>query len=89
VVAAEGSALGRDLPKVRLELVLLDAEEPDALGEQASVPAVGDHDLDLALRVPAQARDDAELEQQHLDVACQLLAVRRVGHLDRPPRQQG
>ena len=44
--------------------------------EQASVAAVADHELDLAVRVLGPAADHAELEQEVLDVSGELLAPR-------------
>src|SRR5581483_12042991 len=62
VVVRQRRALLRDLRELAIELRLLGAEEPDIAREEPRVAPVRDHDLDLALRVTAEPRDDAELE---------------------------
>ena len=66
-----------------LELLLLGAPEPDVAREQLGVAAVADDELDLAVGVLGASADHAELEQQLLHVAGELLAARRVRDLDR------
>ena len=56
------------------ELQLLDPEEAHVRREDPSVTAIGDDDLDLAVPVANQLRDDAELEQELLNVVGELRA---------------
>ena len=56
-------------------------QNPTSTCEQVGVSAVADHELDLTVRVLGPARDHAELQQQVLHVARELLAARGVGDL--------
>ena len=88
VVAARApcsAAASRELP---VELGLLAPRKPTLRGEQPCIAPVRDDDLDLTLRVPAAPRHDPELEEEQLDVLRELLAVGRVGDLDRVARQE-
>src|SRR5262245_39727104 len=74
--------------ELTLELPLLGAQESDLAREPSRVPAIRDHDLELTCVVPTDPADDAELEQQELNVMRETLAVGRVRDLDRSPGEQ-
>jgi hypothetical protein len=79
VVAAllPGALQGRHQP------VLLGAGEADAAGEAPHLPAAGEEDLPLlAVRGEAAPGDDAELQEQQLDILGETLAVGGVRDLD-------
>src|SRR5438093_627591 len=88
MIRGEGATRQRNLVEFGLELPLLGAQEADKLREQSRVAPVRDHHLNLAVLVAAQARDDAELQQQLLDVGGEPFALRGVADLDRLPRQE-
>ena len=75
MVAAQSPTPGRDRGQVPLQLELLRAKEADIDREQRRIAAVGDDDLDLAALGPAEAADDAELEEQALHIPGQLLLL--------------
>ena len=80
-VIALSAQLASGSGRVALELACLRPRKPTS-GEQPRVAAIRDHDLRLALRVPAQPRDDSELEQEQLHVprqAARCTSSRRSG----------
>ena len=81
---------GRDLGQItqdREELLLLGAAEPDLGSERLGMPAVGDDDLVLTGGVEVAPRDNAELEQQLLDILREPVAAGRIRNLNGVSRQ--
>src|SRR2546430_12601619 len=88
MIATECSALDRNRVERREKLGLLRTEEPDALGEEASVTPIRDDHLRLAFLVATETGGDAELKEQQLHIRRELFAVCRVQDLDRLARQE-